>query len=113
MSAPVLTTLPSGRTVLDTGKVLIGLQAAPRAAALGQHAERLQSALLQQQGMAPAEPARLGMPSREDLEDAEELMLWQARMDADALEWIGARLARLRTLALAIVGAAALWAVWP
>lgn len=38
-------TLPSGRTVIDTGKVLVGILAAPKPAEQGSHAQLLQRLL--------------------------------------------------------------------
>lgn len=45
MTAEIIT-LPSGRRVLDTGKVAIGILAPARPADLGLHAEQVQAALL-------------------------------------------------------------------
>lgn len=68
MSAPVLTRLPSGRLVLDTGKVQIGLRHDdPARAELGVNAERIQTALLHGRLRPAVRPPRPLRAEREAL----------------------------------------------
>jgi hypothetical protein len=119
-----LVILPSGRPVLDTGKVQIGLrhgeaQGIPRTLSwhtprplISRDAERLQAAMLcggagdtAPRAQTPAQPPE----RRADWLDDEELQLELARRDYEALEYIASGLPRLLVLAamvaiLAIIG---------
>lgn len=122
MSAQIII-LPSGRPVLNTGKVLIGLRhseppATPRVLDWGSHrpplsldAERLQAAMLC--GGTNDERPRPSTPSQppSDWLDDEELQLELARKDAEALEWLASRSRRLvwSLVALAAFTAVAWW----
>jgi len=120
MSAQIII-LPSGRPVLDTGKVLVGVRhgeppLTPRTLAWGtprpvlsRDAERLQAAMLS--GGTSEPPA----PPAEWLDD-EELKLEMAQRDAEAIDYINSALDRLVAAARWIIAAVAVgligWLGW-
>lgn len=112
-----LVILPSGRAVLDTGKVQIGLRhgeapGIPRTLswstlrpALSRDAELLQAAMLSGgTGDAHPRPQTSAPPPQrpEDWLDDEELQLELARKDYEALEYIAAGLHKVLTVAAAL-----------
>ena len=86
---PMLTTLPSGRMVLDTGKVQIGLRAERRREDIGTQAEHMQAVLLatrhSEREHLEAEARRAGV--RVDLrgfsDDEVEQLTWVAEHEED------------------------------
>lgn len=86
---PMLTTLPSGRLVLDTGKVQIGLRAERRREDIGTQAEHMQAVLLAtrsaEREMLEAQARRAGV--QHDLsgytDDEVEQAAWLAEHEID------------------------------